>query len=146
MKCLLYLENAYYHLVTEGGLLMERIIKNDSMALRFQTMNDYLTNVRFVTMSDYLTYLRLRSRYSQEYVAERVHIIRQAYSHYETGRSIPSIVTLYNLCLLYDLPTCPILKLGAINEHYIDSVDELDQMDSVEYLFKFYEERDMMPK
>ena len=123
---------------------MEKNKKSDAMTIKFRAMSDRLTNVRFVTMGDYLKFLRLRCGYPQEYVAERVHIIRQAYSHYETGRCIPSIITLYNLCLLYDLPTCPILKLGAINEHYIDSIDELEQMDSVEYLFKFYEERDML--
>lgn len=125
---------------------MDKKNNTEAMTVKFQTMCNDLENVRFVTMSDYLRFLRLRSGYPQEYVAERVHIIRQGYSHYETGRCLPSITTLYNLCLLYDLPTCPILKLGAINEHYIDSIDELEQMDSIEYLFKFHEERDMMPR
>ena len=100
----------------------------------------------FLTFQDYLRWLRIRSGYPQEYVASRINIIRQTYSHYETGRICPSIVSLYNLCLLYDLPTCPILKLAAINELYIDSVDELEQMASVEYMFKLYEERDMLPE
>ncbi len=104
-----------------------------------------IRNDSFLTLRNYLRWLRLRYGYTQEYVAERIHIIRQTYSHYETGRVYPSIESLYNLCLLYDLPTCPILKLGAINELYIDSVDELEQMASVKYMFKLYEERDMLP-
>ena len=89
-----------------------------------------ITDDSILTLQLYLKWLRLRNGYAQEYVADRINIIRQTYSHYETGRIYPSIGSLYRLCLLYDLPTCPALKLGAINELYIDSVDELEQMDN----------------
>ncbi len=105
-----------------------------------------ITDDSILTLQLYLKWLRLRNGYAQEYVADRINIIRQTYSHYETGRIYPSIGSLYRLCLLYDLPTCPALKLGAINELYIDSVDELEQMDNVEYMFKLYEDRDMLPE
>lgn len=43
------------------------------------------------TLPEYLKHLRKSRRYTQEEVAARLHISRQTYSHYETGRIRPSI-------------------------------------------------------
>ena len=48
-------------------------------------------------LGDRLKALRKRSGYSQEFVASKLNIIRQTYSHYETGRIIPPIDSLYHL-------------------------------------------------
>lgn len=48
--------------------------------------------------------LRKENNLSQEDVASHLHIIRQTYSHYETGRIMPPIENLYSLAALYDVP------------------------------------------
>ncbi len=45
-------------------------------------------------LGSYLKTLRKEQNYTQEYVASYLDIIRQSYSHYETGRTSPSIETL----------------------------------------------------
>ena len=47
--------------------------------------------------------LRKCNGYSQEFVASSLIIIRQTYSHYETGRIIPPVDSLYNLAMLYHI-------------------------------------------
>lgn len=51
-----------------------------------------------------LKVLRKSHNYTQEYVASYLNVIRQSYSHYETGRTFPSIETLQKLAELYRVP------------------------------------------
>ena len=56
------------------------------------------------TLPEYLRGLRKASRYKQDYVAAQLHITRQTYSHYETGRIKPPAGRLYKLAKLYGVP------------------------------------------
>lgn len=54
--------------------------------------------------------LRKEKNFSQEEVAERLHVIRQTYSHYETGRVQPPVKKLYELAMLYETPITELLN------------------------------------
>ncbi len=61
----------------------------------------------------YLRSLRKRHSYSQEYVASRLDIQRQTYSHYETGRIKPPAAALYKIAKLYGIPVEDLLELSV---------------------------------
>lgn len=63
------------------------------------------------TIDKYLKELRKSCNYSQEFVASHLNITRQTYSHYETGRIIPPVNSLYNLSKLYGVPIDNFLEL-----------------------------------
>lgn len=63
------------------------------------------------TIDKYLKELRKSCNYSQEFVASHLNITRQTYSHYETGRIIPPVNSLYNLAKLYGVPVESFLEL-----------------------------------
>lgn len=63
------------------------------------------------TIDKYLKELRKSCNYSQEFVASHLNITRQTYSHYETGRIIPPVNSLYNLAKLYGVPIESFLEL-----------------------------------
>lgn len=54
--------------------------------------------------------LRKARNFSQEDVAERLHVIRQTYSHYETGRVQPPVRKLYDLSVIYGIPMSELLN------------------------------------
>lgn len=62
-------------------------------------------------LGDYLKVLRKHKGYSQEYVASQLNIIRQTYSHYETGRILPPLEAICALAELYQVPLESLLKL-----------------------------------
>ena len=64
----------------------------------------------------HLKALRKQNGYSQEFVASKLNIIRQTYSHYETGRIIPPIDSLYRLSKLYQVPIDSFLDLTIKDE------------------------------
>lgn len=81
-------------------------------------------------LGEYLRMLRKKANYSQEYVAQELNIIRQSYSHYEVGRSIPSIRTLYRLSQLYNVPVESFVdKLGYMKKH----IDYSDKEEKITY-------------
>ena len=47
--------------------------------------------------------LRKMHNYTQDYVAEALGIVRQTYSHYETGKRMPDAESLYKLAGLYNI-------------------------------------------
>lgn len=53
----------------------------------------------------YITQLRLSCGYSQQNIADTLGIVRQAYSHYETGRNVPAYHTIVKLAELYNVST-----------------------------------------
>lgn len=69
-------------------------------------------------LSEYLKYLRKSCRYTQEEVAAHLHISRQTYSHYETGRIKPSINVLYHLAKFYGVTVDDIL--GHIESSFLE--------------------------
>lgn len=67
-------------------------------------------------LGDYLKVLRKHKGYSQEYVASQLNIIRQTYSHYETGRILPPLEAICALAELYQVPLESLLKLIMQND------------------------------
>lgn len=61
-------------------------------------------------LPQYLKQLRSAYNYKQEHVAAALHISRQTYSHYETGRITPSVKVLYNLARFYGVSVDEIMK------------------------------------
>lgn len=62
----------------------------------------------------YLQALRKQKNYTQIFVAQKIGVIRQTYSHYETGRVCPPITTLCQLADLYAISLENLLE--AANE------------------------------
>jgi len=56
------------------------------------------------TLPGYLKELRKSHHYKQDFVASQLNIIRQTYSHYETGRVTPPVKALCKLAELYGIP------------------------------------------
>lgn len=53
-------------------------------------------------LSSYLKILREKNNLTQAEIAEKLHIQRQAYSHYETGRNKPSVEQIYMISKIYN--------------------------------------------
>ena len=62
-------------------------------------------------LGNYLKVLRTHHGYSQEFVASHLNIIRQTYSHYETGRILPPLEAICSLAELYEVPIESLLKM-----------------------------------
>ena len=60
------------------------------------------------SLGTYLKSLRKSNGYSQEFVASSLNIIRQTYSHYETGRIIPPVdsYTILQCCIIFPPMSC----------------------------------------
>ena len=56
--------------------------------------------------------LRKVNNYTQDYVASALGVIRQTYSHYETGKRTPNSEMLYKLAGLYDISVDDFLHLS----------------------------------
>ena len=61
-----------------------------------------------------LKQLRTAHAYTQDYVASMLGIIRQAYSHYETGRCVPPTAALYQLAQLYHISVEELLRMAVL--------------------------------
>ena len=55
--------------------------------------------------------LRKVNNYTQDYVAEVLGVVRQTYSHYETGKRTPDAEALYKLAGLYNISIDDLLHL-----------------------------------
>lgn len=77
----------------------------------------------------YLKKLRVKHNYTQEELAEKLHITRQAISSWENGRFIPDIEKIYDLANLYDLTIEEIYAGGNLksphksNEIFINKIN-----------------------
>ncbi len=72
-------------------------------------------------LGEYLKVLRTHHGYSQEFVASHLNIIRQTYSHYETGRILPPLEAICTLAELYQVPVDSLLKMVVQNNSEQDS-------------------------
>ena len=63
-------------------------------------------------LSKRLKELRKIDNYTQDYVASALGVIRQTYSHYETGKRTPNSEMLYKLAGLYDISVDDLLHLS----------------------------------
>ncbi len=93
-----------------------------------------------MTLGTKLKELRKLNNYSQEYVASSLGIIRQTYSHYETGKRMPSPEMLYKLSLLYNISVENLMKLAMDLEEniYYDAPRITDDVESIEALLEFF--------
>lgn len=86
------------------------------------------------TLPEYLKNLRKSCHYTQEEVAAHLHISRQTYSHYETGRIKPSINVLYHLAKLYGVSVDAIL--GHIESSFSEqkfSEQEAEEIEKTDF-------------
>lgn len=65
-------------------------------------------------LSDKLRELRKAHSYTQDYVASALGIVRQTYSHYETGKRTPDAGTLYKLAGLYNISCNDLMQLTLL--------------------------------
>ncbi len=92
-----------------------------------------------VTLGTKLKELRKLNNYPQEYVASSLGIIRQTYSHYETGKRMPSPEMLYKLSLLYNISVESLMKLTMDVEEniYYDAPGISEEVENVSRLLDF---------
>ena len=62
-------------------------------------------------LSKRLKELRKVHNYTQDYIATVLGVIRQTYSHYETGKRTPSTESLYKLAGLYNISVNDLIQL-----------------------------------
>ncbi len=82
-------------------------------------------------LGQYLKELRKSYGYTQEYVASHLDVSRQAYSHYETNRALPSNDAFYKIANLYSIPIEPLIELSVLSDetyHYGTSAAEQDEL------------------
>ena len=91
-------------------------------------------------LSNRLRQLRIAHSYTQDYVASFLGVIRQTYSHYETGRSKPSAQTLYKLAGLYDISVEDLLHLSVSldKEEYYDAPSPSESSHDLEGFLNYY--------
>ena len=56
--------------------------------------------------------LRKVNNYTQDYVASALGVVRQTYSHYETGKRTPSAEMLFKIAGLYGIPVDDLMRFG----------------------------------
>ena len=79
-----------------------------------------------LSLGKYLKNLRKSRNYTQEFVASYLCISRQAYSHYETGRAVPTNDTCYKIANLYSIHPNKIIELSL----QPDNIEELSIFDN----------------
>ena len=80
--------------------------------------------------------LRKVHHYTQDYVAEVLGVVRQTYSHYETGKRTPDAEALYKLAGLYNISIDDLLHL-TINIDQDESYDAPAPTDTSSDLSEF---------
>ena len=83
--------------------------------------------------------LRKAKNLSQEEVAVQLHLKRQTYSHYETGRVQPSIKSLYALSSLYGVPMFELLKYMDVD---LEEEKEFMMLSQEDELISYYRKLD----
>ena len=66
--------------------------------------------MKIKTLPETLVRLRRQAHLTQQNVADYLHIVRQAYSHYEQGRRTPDLYTLQKIAQLYHTTIDEILR------------------------------------
>ena len=86
-------------------------------------------------LPEYLRQLRKFYCCTQKDIASQLNISRQTYSHYETGRIMPSINILYRLAQIYGISVDDILKQTEVEKHdlwgsdlFIQDTDKADNV------------------
>lgn len=66
-----------------------------------------------IILAEKLKELRTAHGYTQDYVASALGIVRQTYSHYETGKRTPNSEAIYKLANLYHITSDELLAFAA---------------------------------
>lgn len=66
-------------------------------------------------VAKYLSYLRKQHGFTQEELAEKLKVSRQAVSHWECGESIPDVAVLLDLSKIYEISINEILEPKGIS-------------------------------
>ena len=77
--------------------------------------------MRELKLADNMRELRITSEYSQQFVSNHIHIARQTYSLYETGRRIPDLKTVCDLAELYHVPVDLLLYVDLSGDQLADA-------------------------
>jgi transcriptional regulator with XRE-family HTH domain len=74
--------------------------------------------------------LRKVNNYTQDYVAEVLGVVRQTYSHYETGKRTPDAEVFYKLAGLYNISVDDLLQFAKAvdNGEYDDETDAVGRI------------------
>lgn len=89
------------------------------------------------SLSTKLKELRVAANYTQDYVASFLGIVRQTYSHYETGKRTPGSEAMYKLAGLYNINVADLMHLCIEldeNIYYDAPTPSPDSVDMGEYL------------
>ena len=78
-----------------------------------QHMKRMVITMKNTLLPEKLKALRKAHGYNQDYIAEYLGVVRQTYSHYETGKRVPSPDTLFKLALLYQISTDDLMQLSV---------------------------------
>jgi len=96
--------------------------------------------VRNAIIPEKLKELRKANGYTQDYVASYLGIVRQTYSHYETGKRTPNYDTIYKLAGLYNISVDDLIQLTVISEeleeysYFIQAPKNEELSDYLDYL------------
>jgi len=80
--------------------------------------------------------LRKVNNYTQDYVAAVLGIVRQTYSHYETGRRTPDAEALYKLAGLYNISIDDLMFHTNLEKEllfYFNKISEEDKKEIIEF-------------
>ena len=79
-------------------------------------------------LSDNIKMLRKKNGYSQETLAEQLHVVRQTVSKWEKGISVPDAVMLERMAELFDVPVSVLLGGGPeVEEEQPSELNEIAQ-------------------
>lgn len=76
------------------------------------------------TLPEYLRRLRISCNYRQSFVASKLGISRQTYSHYETGRIRPPAGALYGIARLYGISVDNLLSRMVFGLYGMDAQED----------------------
>lgn len=90
-------------------------------------------------ISRYLQFLRKSRRYTQDDLAKRLNVSRQAVSKWETGTAVPDLETLLKLSKLYDITINDILEPKILPQRIdnFEKVFEIPEKELKEILNQF---------
>ena len=89
-------------------------------------------------LGERLRELRKVHGYTQDYVASFLGVIRQTYSHYETGRCMPPTQALYKLAGLYRISVEDLLHIAADPDSSYEPPEKTGTSDSLAAYLDFY--------
>ena len=91
-------------------------------------------------LSTRLKELRKVNNYTQDYVASALGVVRQTYSHYETGKRTPNSEALYKLAGLYGISVNDLIQLTLVLDRdiYYDAPGPTQSSDDLAAFLDFF--------